>query len=252
MTVNVQCIVISLHEERRRLIEQQFKELIPFPVHYLKASTPDTIPDYFPATVPLVTKSRISGGHSHLRAMQYAGLDSSPELSVIFEDDVALHKTSFVSAVKELATNWSTVNSKVVSLGWVPVFPLDHYIGGRTIYSFDCSPSHRLMDDKDVVGAQAYMIHKADAKSASTLFLKNTYTEFLHTAAEALKSKESEFMDIDFFIPRYFQSVYTFPPLVIEQPLPSTIGNTNENYWFKFFKGREHMRNDYWKATSHL
>jgi GR25 family glycosyltransferase involved in LPS biosynthesis len=247
--VKLQCIVIYLNEGRRAIIEAQFKELgLPFPVHYLKASTPETLKQYLASTSFKDNKNlRASCGHSHLRALEYAGLYTSPKFSLIMEDDVSLHKQSFIPAVCELIQNWSSLNMKCVSLGWVPISKFDNYIGNNSVYAFDSSPSHRIMDDRDVVGLQAYMITKQVGKSTSALFLKETYNEFVRCASIEVGVPESPFLAIDTFLPRFLKSNYVFPPLAIEQPVRSSLCHINEQmYWSNFFEGYEHLIKEYW------
>lgn len=250
----IQCIVISLNEERRKLIEQQFKELsIPFPVYFLTASTPDTLDDYTPSSYPSVMKRTIACAHSHLRALQYAGLDSSPEFSVIFEDDVALHKKGFINTVLELQKNWTTVinnhKNSIVSLGWIPCSNYDSYTSAPSLYAIKSAPTHKIMRDRYIVGLQSYMVPKRVANDCAKLFLKENYQGYLSHAKKFFNTDES-FIAIDFLLPRYFSMLFTFPPLVIEQPLCSSLGHDNiVDYWSRFFDGYEHLKDDYWSRS---
>jgi GR25 family glycosyltransferase involved in LPS biosynthesis len=250
--MNIQFIVISLNEDRRRRIEQQFKELnVPFPIHYLQASTPDTSQSYINKNKqsPDIIK-HMCCDLSHLRAIEYAGLDSSPEYSVIFEDDVALHKTAFIDAVKELATHWDNTKS-MVSLGWVPCSNYESYVPAKSIYTLKSSPKHKIIRDRCIVGLQAYMLKRDTAKTTANTILKGTYDEY-NTYCNTILKKNETFHAFDVFIHIHLEISFIFPPLAIEQDIPSTLGHKNElEYWPRFFKGYEQVRDEYWSSINY-
>jgi len=100
--------VPTASDERKTTMERQFAELdIPYPVHYLEAKILDKeAVGYVPETMSLIDKRTVLSTRSHIRAIELAGRDSSPEFSLIMEDDVAIHKEDFKRVLNEIVKNY--------------------------------------------------------------------------------------------------------------------------------------------------
>lgn len=246
--MNVQIIVISANEERKQYIIKQFKDLsVPYPIHFLAASTPANSQEYFNGSdCDDRSKKNICCSRSHCRAIEYAGLSSSPEYSIIVEDDIALHKTKFLPVVEELRLEWDNkIPSKVeyVSLGWIMMSTHDEY-------SKRCKPAHLVSSpetgwhDWYVVGLQAYMMKREVAARIAPVINKPTFIELGYSITsknhQDMKRHE-DCIAADKFLPRLLISWVLFPSLAIEcESFSSLLDHNNfTQYWNKYFADRE-------------
>lgn len=249
----IQFVVVSGSEERKQRLHQQFSELeIDCPIHYLEAKVLDVEAsnDYVPSNATLIERRTILSTRSHICAIEFAGKESSPEFTLILEDDVALHKTEFKSKLIELLNTFDTLikpHSNVLSLGWIPNYNYSNYK--------DRSSKYRLDDIYKILliftpGTQAYLIKKEVAKEYTPLFKHDTHTALCKTMLEqknSLVTDPLQLVAFDNFGLRLLNQCVLFPPIVIEQESKSLIRETTENpYWKQFFHKYEHIRKEYW------
>jgi hypothetical protein len=254
--MNLQIIVICAREDRRKYILKQFKDLsVPYPVYFLEASTPSNSQDYFLGTeFDDFTKKNICCSRSHCRAIQYAGLPTSPDYSIIVEDDVALHKTSFLPVVEELRLNWNTLvppRVDYVSLGWIMQTTHDEYSKRCKPINLVSSPETKWFDWV-VVGLQAYMMKREVAAKVSPIINKSSYIELEKTImSKNYPDKINSVVAADHFLPRILYNMVLFPSLAIEcEDFNSLLQHNNfSDYWNKYFNGREQDKKLYYKPT---
>ena len=248
-----QFILISISEERRIRIEKQFNELnITVPLKILSnPATPENSQSYLPINTDMKTQKVMCCSLDHYRAIELASLDTSPEFSIILEDDVAFHKTKFMKGIEETVQNWDRVagSDKMVSIGWVPCSHYSNYETVKPTYVFESIDNAKIIKDRFVVGTQAYIVKRDDIKSYVPLLLHNTFAD-LKIAVNSLKYRNLETADcvaVDCFMNRVLGQAIVFPPLAIEQDIISTLrGNEiRRYYWNNFFKGLD-LETSYW------
>jgi hypothetical protein len=256
--MNVQIIVISANEERKQYMMKQFKELsVPYPVFFLEASTPATSKDYFLGTnYDSKNQKNYCCSKSHCRAIEYAGLDTSPEYSIIVEDDVALHKTKFLPVVEELRLGWRKIipnNVDYISLGWIMMNTHEDYLKRCKPLNLSSYPESGWFD-WFVIGLQAYMIKRDVASKIAPVINKPT----LHDLRKSILSNNfaniknvDECEATDVFLPRILYPWAVFPSLAIEsEELTSLLEHNNFTlYWNKYFSGRAEEKLLYYKPT---
>lgn len=248
--MSLQIIVICASELRKKYMEKQFEEFyIPFPVHFFEASTPENSKDYligFDNTD--YWKKVICATRSHARAIENAGLTTSPEFTIILEDDVAFHKTKFFPVVEELRLNWDNIippHVDYVSLGWIMGRPHEGY--SKLCTSLNLASYQELgRFDLMVHGAQAYMLKRSTAAMISPIINKSTFNEMKETVMAKnypeLKGCSWEAIALpDKLLQRILFQWNLFPSLAIEyEGFASTVGNNNYTLcWNNYFAGRE-------------
>ena len=252
----VQILVITISKARRTLLEKQFQELaIPFTVNYMEASSPDNSIVYLPPNCTDRQARNICCSRSHLRAIQAAANPDAPEFTIIMEDDIALHKILFTPLVIELLENWHSImkekDSSMISLGWIPCKNYETYLSAQSCHQLS-TPNIKLLRDRFAPGLQAYMLHKSTAVHISPFLIHDTFQSLY----DCLKSKNiphirpSDTLEsTDFILPQLLLQTLVCPPVIIEQPVESTLGHTNEIlYWSPYFKNYEHIRQGYWSS----
>jgi hypothetical protein len=250
-----QFIVISVSEERKRNLETQFAELgINTPLLFLP--TPSLISNsqsYLPSHVQDTNKQKIiCCSRDHLRAIALACNDTSPEFSVIFEDDIALHKTQFIHGIEEIMANWDTwiAPDKMASVGWIPCNNYATYIPASSKHTMKCVLGSKILHDRFAPGTQAYIVRKKDVAPLVPHLIHPTFDEFfshIHGMNFPDLPKTNGLIAIDMYINRILGQAILFPPLVIEQDTPSLIGHTNVTlFWDVFFKDYEAIKKNYY------
>lgn len=255
---NLQIVVVSASEKRKQKLEQQFSELdITCRIHYVdgKALDMNGGDEYidkslFSEPISLIERRTILSTRSHIHAIELASKDSSPEFTLIVEDDIAIHKTEFKSTLIEIVSKFDTLispHSHTLSLGWIPC----------NNYSFykDCDTKYTLNEKYKVLlrfcpGTQAYLIKRAIAKQFIPLFKHDTYGSLRDTILRLknpLITSEGQVLVFDDFGTKILNQCILFPPIVIEQENTSLIRDTTENpYWKKFFTNYEDIRKEFW------
>lgn len=259
--MSYQFIVITMCQERKQTIARSFIELgvDESIIYYLEASTPENSQEYFVNTSFEPKRQKvICCCKSHCRAIEYAAKNSSPEYSVIIEDDAAFHKTDFVKIIQEIIANWESHFSHChyVSLGWVPCNNYDKYLSKK---SFDVKTITQInnsiifLNDFKNVGLQCYMVKKNKIQTISTALNKSNINELkisLNELMYQIYGKDvPSYSDeaVDCLLNRIMTCEIIFPPLVIEQKnVMSFLEHDNFNhYWKRFFEGHEEMLHNY-------
>jgi hypothetical protein len=250
-----QFIVISVSDERKRILEKQFADLeIKVPLQFLESpSLISNSQDYLPKDI---TNSNILKiiccSRDHLRAIEIASKEDSPEFTVICEDDIAVHKTQFENGINEIITNWDThiAPNKMASIGWVPCKNYSTYLPVQSKHTLKCVLGTKLLIDRFVPGTQAYIVRKKDMQSIVNHLIHPTFDQFkTHILSQNFPDlpKDSNITTIDMYINRILGQVVVFPPLVVEQDTSSLIGHNNTtDYWNVFFKDYESIKKNYY------
>jgi hypothetical protein len=255
---NIQIVVVSASEKRKQKLEQQFSELdITCRIHYVdgKALDMNGGDEYidkslFSEPITMIDRRTILSTRSHIHAVELASLDTSPEFTLIVEDDIAIHKTEFKSTLIEIVSKFDTLispHSHLLSLGWIPC----------NNYSFykDYKADYTLNDKYKVLlrygpGTQAYLIKRSIAKHFIPVFKHDTYSSLRDTILglkNPLVTSERQLLAFDEFGPKFLKQCILFPPIVIEQENTSLIRDTTVNpYWKKFFTNYEEIRREFW------
>lgn len=270
-----QFIVIVASAERKQIIESQFKELDvsnDTQIHYLDASVVANSQEYFSPTHRFTSHQLkcLCCTRSHLRAIEFALCDNSPEFSVILEDDVAMHKTKFISAIEDIINKWreicSRVSAHMVSIGWIPCNNYLHYANPPQTtqpshsVGLPSSPNARFFHNYGP-GMQGYVVKKSDIPSALVQLTRHTNTTFDNFAKQfdlCIKASANNYeiqnydannydcYATDVLLNRILAAVRMHPMLAIEQNVPSLLDHNNENtYWKKYFDNYEDIKKDY-------
>jgi GR25 family glycosyltransferase involved in LPS biosynthesis len=269
-----QFIVIVASSERKQIIESQFKELdiASEQIHYLDASVIANSQDYLSPTERFTTDQLkvMCCTRSHLRAIDYALRENSPEFSVILEDDVAMHKTKFISTINHIVDRWgdicSRVNAHMVSIGWVPCNNYSYYLNPPQTMQ----PSHSigLSSSPDALvlhnygpGMQCYVVSKSDIPTAViqlTSCAKTIFDNFAKQFELCLNADANNYSikyynandydcyAIDEWLNKMLGAVRMHPMVAIEQDVPSLLNHNNQNsHWKKYFDNYEHIKKEY-------
>jgi hypothetical protein len=250
-----QFIVISVSDERKRLLEKQFVDLnIKVPLQFLESpSLVSNSQDYLPKDITdEINLKVICCARNHLRAIEAACKEDAPHFTVICEDDIAVHKTQFINGIEEIIANWDTVIApdKMASIGWIPCMNYSSYISVDSKYTLKCVLGSKILHDRFVPGAQAYIVRKKDLIPLLKHLIHPTFDQF---KAHILSMKfpnipnESYLNAIDMFINCILGQAVVFPPLIVEQDTPSLLGHDNINkFWYNFFKDYESIKKNYY------
>jgi GR25 family glycosyltransferase involved in LPS biosynthesis len=255
MTLSVQIVVIVGSKKRKASMVQQFAELeTPFPVFYLHASMPSNSVLYLPDGYSEHRQRHICCTKSHIRAVEYASRETSADVTIVMEDDVALHKTQFVSGVLELLQNWDSLmprDSHMLSIGWIPYKNYKFYEPFKSDLTFKTIDNTKILE-WFVSGTQAYMIKKSSAQKFYNTINHKTFEE-LYNHIKDLKHphllEENTFESVDRLLNRLLVQSIVFPPLIIERQEESIInGNVKWQHeiWDNYFKDHEQLRTNYW------
>jgi GR25 family glycosyltransferase involved in LPS biosynthesis len=192
---------------------------------------------------------------SHLRAIEYAYRDESPEYSIILEDDVTFNN-NFNEIIKELIYKWET-NSlyseiEMLNIGWIPCNNYNHYVSYEYI-PFDVLSNNTLFNYFYSVGLQGYIIKKSKINNDIKFIISSdTFVEYSlkvfdkSTVLRNMNKQLNSTCAIDNVLNKLLNFAVVFPPIIIERDEPSTLGHNNKNdYWDKYFKNNEEKINDY-------
>ena len=250
-----QFLTVSVSEERRKQIRYQCAHVAKdIPLYFIE---PDNLSSYFPVTATSIQRKTMDCARNHYRALERASQSGSPDFSVILEDDVAFHKTDFITTINEIIERWSEImgDDKMASIGWVPCRNYSEYLKLNGACNIKCLPESKILANMFVVGMQAYIVRKKDLVQYIDILIKPTYKEY----EESIKSQEYKYIEpgrdviaCDIVIPRILGQRTLFPPAAIEaQNVQSIIGHKQEFYWNKFFKGYEHLLDNYFAYPSY-
>lgn len=259
--MSFQIIVISVSPDRKKALMEQVKELElekHASVHFINPATLQNTSTYFENTqFDDYFKRTICCARSHLFALEFACLESSPEFSIILEDDVAFHKTQFINSIKECIRRWGEImkNNRILSLGWVPIAKDREWyecIKGDRLNCFHGSNIRHVL----ISGFQAYMIRKSDFKQYIPILVTRTYLQYKHNVTEFQKQTNKPEINpiiIDGTLNMLFGQMIVYPPLCIERVSVSDLGHDNwHKYWKPFFAPRKEHLYDYLTFDEHL
>jgi GR25 family glycosyltransferase involved in LPS biosynthesis len=252
---SVQIIFIVGSEERKASQIKQLKELqIPFAVFFLDASMPENTQSYLPLTKSDYEKRHICISRSHVRAIEHASLDTSPDISIIMEDDAAFHKDFFVEGVKEILEQWDTLllrDEHMLSIGWVPMNKFEKYEEMDLPVALTSIPGSKFLPFH-TWGLQAYMIKRQAAKVFTPIIKHDTHEQFI-TAICAYKPdiiKEEDCDVVDHWVNKLLGQVPLFPILVIEQKNTKSMVGTDVKFelhpWDNLFINYSEKQLRYW------
>jgi hypothetical protein len=240
--MNYQIVVINASKQRKKEMENQFNLLNlhdKVNIVYLPAATPENSQHYLPTDgYTDQQKKYICCGLSHLYCLEFACLRSSPEFTVILEDDVALHKIHFTNAIEELIEKWNSFHIfKIASLGWVPADTRGFFDRLKYI------PLHFKEDTRlipiYVSGFQAYIVRKKDIQPILPTLLYPTYKDFENYVEEYKKKYNMNWLkpiSIDSVLNGILKQCAVYPPVVIERKTESLLEHNNwGKYWNKWF-----------------
>lgn len=253
-TPSVQIVVITVNAERKSIMEKQFAELkMSYSIHYMDGWTPETSKDYLSKDISIQEARNIYCSRSHYKAIQHASLGNPLDFTIVMEDDASIHKEKFIPLINELVEQWDVImnpsTSKMVSLGWIPTNNYEYYSNIKTEHTLHSISDIKTLRHGYCVGLQAYMIKNDAAASVTSMLIHNSHSDYINCISSAnITDINVKSLDVaDHVLPRLLMTTMIFPPVVIEQPLPSFLFRNNEvNYWSKFFRERESMRNEYW------
>lgn len=246
-----QIVIISISHERKTFMEKQLEKLNiknNIRIHYIRPATPENSKHYLPTNS--TKTSVICCALSHLYCLEYACLSSSPEFTVIIEDDAVFHKTQFVNCIEEIIERWDNIiyPRKIASLGWVPVENPEWYDKLRISHSLRCLNGTGITYIFNP-GLQCYIVRKKDIKPLLSTILYSTYEELDKYIENYKKNNNDTYINsyaVDYFLPTLLGQAVVFPPVVIENSFHSTLQHDNwKLYWNAFFKGKEKRLDDY-------
>lgn len=256
--MNYQFIVVSINEQRKKFMEEQFTKLSEkYRVIFVEGYTPNNSEEYLVDIEDETDRKRACCLRSHLKALKTASDSSEYDFSIILEDDVVFHKTQFINVIEELISSWEEkiCPSKMISLGWVPIKNYSDYLHRPSCGSVKSILGSKIFYTFMAVGLQCYMVRKKDIVGFIDLFIKPRYREienfYLSFLEENKMNKNAvsgfKVIPADYFINWILEQKSLFPLLVIEQGLRSTINKDVSaiTYWDIFFEGYENIKDDY-------
>ena len=264
--MNYQFIIISVLESRKQKTTELLNHVNKHnkPIIHIKGSTPDCDDGFTSGCKddPYYSNylKEICCIKSHMKALEYAALDTSPECSIILEDDTTFYKENFIEIVEEtisILKNDSN-NIQICYLGWIPVEKYD-FLKNRN----DIMQPIKLTTDKDikflklgVSGCQGYLIQKRHLYNKAKIYTSPTYHDWKTNALDYIHPKLKDTINTNkvividailFYI--FFVPSVMFPPIIIERQDEVSLLNHNniENFWKPFFMGREEELEKYIK-----
>lgn len=245
-----QFVVITLNSDRKKNIEYQFNALNikNDNIYYMNAATIDNSKEYLPIEYSEEEKKIICCTRSHLYCLEYACLSSSPEYTIIIEDDVAFHRTQLVNAIEEIIQQWEDdkLTCGMVSLGWVPIETHTFYSQYKPITYLNYGENCKLLQIMNS-GLQMYIVKKSRIKHIIPYLIYPTFLQ-LKKIIDKYTEKGNRInpMVADLFINVIISPYIVFPPLAIEQNISSSLNHNNwEKYWKPYFKSFPSRLNNY-------
>jgi hypothetical protein len=264
--MNYQFIIISVLESRKEKTAELLNHVNKHnsPIIHIKGSTPDSDDGFTFGCKddPYYSNylKEICCIKSHMKALEYAAVDTSPEFSIILEDDTTFYKENFIEIVEEtisILKNDSN-NIQICYLGWIPVGNFDYFKNTNDILH----PIHLSIDKNikfiriAVSGTQGYIIQKKNLYDKAKIYTSPTYYDWKKNAVDYIrptfkeKFNHNKIVVLDailFYI--FFVPTVMFPPIIIERQDEISLLNHNniENFWNPFFMGHEEELEKYIK-----
>lgn len=247
-----QFVVISLNQDRKQKIKNQFDKIGVTDVYYMNAATIDNSIDYLPSFgYSEQEKKVICCCRSHLYCLEFACLKSSPEYTIILEDDVAFHKTQLINGIEEIIQRWDSelIQCGLVSLGWVPIESHDFYAKYKPLIHLRYGEGSKVLQLINS-GLQMYIVKKSRIQHIIPYLIHPTFLQ-MKQVIENYKSQTKNSilnpMVADLFINVIIPPAIVFPPLAIEQQTESTLEHNNwELYWKPYFSHIIKRLDDYY------
>jgi GR25 family glycosyltransferase involved in LPS biosynthesis len=263
--MSYQFIIISATEERKQKMEEQFAVLelkTQINKHYLEASLISNSTEYLKGYSDESKFKYICCARSHFRAIEYAANSCDKfDFSIILEDDVAFYKENFLEMINEIIENWSHYGDrKMVSIGWIPCdMNYNTFLNRKKMnLNFEAKPDTKIIIDLYCPGLQGYIVNNNDMIPYVKVLIHPTFIDlrnklntiqYLTLMLDKLgvpRGRHDEFTSIDVFLNIILKQLIVFPPLLIEQDIPSLLGHKNkENYWDIYFKNHEIEKSKY-------
>lgn len=235
--MNMDCIffVISASQERKHLMEIQFKELnFKYNFVFFEACTPSNSEEWLDKsssdrpTLQCCLRSYIEAFKLFQKKYKHNYL-------CILEDDVGLLTNNFSEKMNEIIKNYSE-NDEIdyVSIGYlqatlkaVPIANLLHELKKHNNIHYDFSQASFT-----VWGTQGQVFSRKMIDSALNLLDKNNVKELEQSVKEyvkqnGMKQRKTIQYSPDSIFPLCFKQGIVFPPLCLERPIGSTIFQQN-------------------------
>lgn len=244
MSLNYQYIIISANEERQNKTNELLNKVNTnkAKIYNLQATIPSLDDEFINCIKNIKSDYEIRVAcctKSHLRALEYALNDNSPEFSIILEDDVTFIKDNFCQFIDDIINKMKNHNIykqlNMIHIG---------YILNSSYYEFlEKEPLDYLNKDiplKSYIsfyafGAQGYIVRKSAILNNKHIIQTKNINDFYNIARNIIKF-DTNIISIDYIINRIFLTAVIYPPLIIERNEQSLIGHTNQNkYWEEYF-----------------
>ena len=182
---------------------------------------------------------------SHLRALEYALDDNSPEYSIILEDDVTFLKEDFNDIVDELIIKMDNTDKLgMVHIGYVMHDSYYKFFNLEKSDKLNNYPELHLFNIMYAFGLQGYIVKKSKLNLIKEYIYSKDYNEY-HNLINKFFEYNYYLYPIDHAINRILEFTVVYPPLIIERNEESTIGNINKPDWDKYFSKFPDQKNKY-------
>lgn len=243
-TQQYQFIIITVNSNR----EQKTIELLnkinnnKENIHILKGTTPNDNEPFINCIKNIFNdyEQRVTCcSKSHLRALEYALLDESPNYSIILEDDVTFIKDNFINIVEEiinLLENDITYNNvDMVHIGYIPDKSINTFINKPSLCNLKQNKDFSFYNSFYAFGSQGYIVKKSGLNNIKDIIYSKDFNKFHEIISKYFKDSYKN-IGIDHIINRALNFLVVYPPLVIERNEDSTIGNNNKHYLEEYFE----------------
>jgi len=244
--------------QRKLIMETQMRDLnLSFPVSYFEASVPSNSQEWMPVQRVDWYQRVLCCLRTHLRVLCEAASPEAPPYTIVLEDDASIHQNDFEPVIRNILKDWEAgvITEPFVSIGWVP---MESYKNLETRFqSNQCvqgSPDYRYVDQK-MFGTQSYIVRRDSLKEIMPFLQHTLFTEFDKAVHAKYAPKDVDIAYADNVLPILVGTRRIFPPVVIEQSLPSIIEghrevSNHDTIWNNFFSGSESKRKDFWITPS--
>lgn len=250
--------ILCASSKRKATMETQMRDLnLSFPVSYFEASVPSNSQEWMPERRVDWYQRVLCCLRTHLRVICEAASPEAPSYTIILEDDASIHQKDFEPVIRNLIKDWEAgvIKEPYVSTGWVPMQSYTHldtqFHSNQRVQGLS---EYRYVDQK-LFGTKSYVIRRDSLKEFLPLLQHNTFAELNKAVHAKYSPKDIDIAYADNLLPIIFGTRRVFPPVVIEQSLPSIIDSHKEAshhdaIWNNFFSGSESKRKDYWTVPS--
>lgn len=246
-----QILIVSISPQRKRELELQIQALRlrdHVNIIYINASTPENSKEYLRGAEKK-SYNEICCALSHIHCLEMACLRSSPEFTLVLEDDISFHKTHFLNVIHELIDTWDTVvyPNQIVSIGWVPMTSRNKYRKMPTHSKLQFKKGARLINRHNW-GTQGYMFRKQDIQDLTKELLRPSFLELRSFIEKYNKIHGTSActITIDNMIFKILKQTIVYPPILIERKVDSHMGHKNWSYcWPHLFSMNDPELDEY-------